>query len=202
MKKSLSVCVVLLLIFSMMAVSFSETTTEEVKLTGDYSSDFDLVLNRITELGDNADIVASINTLVWQAAGPETAMSALAKLLEIGEKGTTDDVSWYTLYRDDYREAFGSYDEYTHVTYAKKYYEAYTSVSSEVEVVKNYVKELKNTYPDRSGAIDALKAYYIKASAYADFAINPSGNLMSLLILHAVQNNSFASSESFMQGIL
>ena len=79
------------------------------------------------------------------------------------------------------QEAKKRIDELNKLTayYAKKYYDAYTAVSENVDLVKGYVKELKDTYPDKGSAIDALKAYYIKASAYADFAINPSGTLLS-----------------------
>ena len=181
MKRKFSLILSLVMLLSLFTIGYSETAVEEterLQFVGDFSSDFDLVLEEITKLGDNADLVASINTVVWQAAGPSDAMSALATLLDIAMKGTTEGTH-YWMYDDEFYEAFGSYRESVIKSYAKKYYDAYTAVSENVDLVKGYVKELKDTYPDKGSAIDALKAYYIKASAYADFAINPSGTLLS-----------------------
>ena len=44
----------------------------------------------------------------------------------------------------------------------------------------------KDKYKDEHGdAVDAIQDYYIKASAYADAALNPSGNLMNYSSSHS-----------------
>ena len=47
----------------------------------DYDTEFDALMERVEELGEKADYVATVNSVVWQEAGPEEVASVLLELL-------------------------------------------------------------------------------------------------------------------------
>lgn len=137
----------------------------------DYSSEFDKVLASIDKIGDNADLVATYNKAVWAEAGPSSVSYCLKILLTATD---ADSVS-----NGDLRVAFHTSDNYILYSYAQKYQKAYKAIA-DTESVKEGIKSLKSSFGDaHSDAVSALQTYYIKAVSYAEFAMNPSGNLLN-----------------------
>lgn len=149
-----------------------------------YDEEFDRVLGLVESMGQKANLVATYNILVWQEVGPQEVMNYLAILLAVGTNESVDGVMRYLLYKNDYCEIFGVKKNDSNVDgkildYAIKYADAYGSLTDDVESVKGEIKDLRSLFEDHSEAIKALQDYYIKATAYADFALNPSGNRIS-----------------------
>ena len=154
----------------------------------DYDTEFDALMERIEALSEKADFVSTVNSVVWQEAGPEKVSSVLLELLTASDAG---DLS-YTA-----KNALTDYSTTERTQIIKKYKEQYTALSSELDTLKTDIKALKDACgDDHDDGIDALQKYFSKLQAYAEFATNPSGNLMNYRSNHEDFENDMAELKS------
>ena len=157
----------------------------------DYDAEFDDLMERVEDLGEKADFVSTVNIVIWQEAGPEEVAAVLATLL------TVENANDLKLHAYDIKEAFDTSSELECVQYAKRYQEEYKTLSSELDTLKTDIKALKDACgDDHDDGIDALQKYFSKLQAYAEFATNPSGNLMNYRSNHEDFENDMAELKS------
>lgn len=157
----------------------------------DYDTEFDALMERVEDLGENADFVSTVNIVVWQEAGPEDVASVLATLLTVEN---ANDLAPHTY---DIKQAFDTSSELECVQYAKRYQEEYKALSTELDTLKDDIKALKDACgDDHDDGIDALQKYFAKLQAYAQFATDPSGNLMNYRSNHEGFENDMAELKS------
>lgn len=154
----------------------------------DYDAEFDALMERIEDLSEKADYTASVNTVVWQEAGPEKVASVLLELLTASD---ANDLS-YTA-----KSALTDYTAAERTQIIKKYKEYYAALSSEMETLKTDIKALKDACGDDHGdGVSALQKYFSKLQAYAEFATDPSGNLMNYRSNHQSFENDMKELKS------
>lgn len=157
----------------------------------DYDTEFDALMERVEDLGEKADFVSTVNIVIWQETGPEDVASALATLL------TVENANDLKPHAYDIKQAFDTSSELECVQYAKRYQEEYKALSTELEALKTDIKALKDACgDDHDDGIDALQKYFSKLQAYAEFATNPSGNLMNYRSNHEGFENDMAELKS------
>lgn len=157
----------------------------------DYDAEFDTLMERVEDLGEKADFVSTVNIVIWQETGPEDVASALATLLTVEN---ADDLKPHTY---DIKQAFDTSSELECVQYAKRYQEEYKALAAELDTLKDDIKALKDACgDDHDDGIDALQKYFTKLQAYAEFATNPSGNLMNYRSNHEDFENDMAELKS------
>lgn len=157
----------------------------------DYDAEFDVLMERVEGLGEKADFVSTVNIVIWQETGPEEVATVLATLLTVEN---ANDLAPHTY---DIKEAFDTSSELECVQYAKRYQEEYKTLTSELETLKTDIKALKDACgDDHDDGIDALQKYFSKLQAYAEFATNPSGNLMNYRSNHEGFENDMAELKS------
>lgn len=157
----------------------------------DYDTEFDALMERVEELGEKADFVSTVNIVIWQEAGPEEVAAVLATLL------TVENANDLKPHAYDIKEAFDTSSELECVQYAKRYQEEYKTLSSELDTLKTDIKALKDACgDDHDDGIDALQKYFSKLQAYAEFATNPSGNLMNYRSNHESFENDMSELKS------
>jgi len=155
----------------------------------DYVEEFDSILSELQQLTHNASYMATVNIVIWDNVGVEEAAEHIKLIREY-------DLSNYYSDYDRKRirmfvNAFSGQgtDYFSYISY---YQDAYDSLSEKtisrntqyngikLTDVSNSIKQLRDKYEsEHSNGINALKEYLIKLQSYADFVINPSGNLMS-----------------------
>ena len=140
----------------------------------DYSSSFDTLIGMIESLGEMADAVTLINIALWEEVGPSDVAKYIQYVLSIGQFGDTEYQGTYTLKR--IKKVLGQYD---YLNLSQSYYTASDSLPKYLEVAKIILRQERDKYPDHANAFKALQEYYIKLAAYAEFALNPSGNLIN-----------------------
>lgn len=157
----------------------------------DYDAEFDDLMERVEDLGEKADFVSTVNIVIWQEAGPEEVAAVLATLL------TVENANDLKLHAYDIKEAFDTSSELECVQYAKRYQEEYKNLAGDLEALKEDIKALKDACgDDHSDGIGALQKYFSKLQSYAEFATNPSGNLMNYRSNHEDFENDMAELKS------
>lgn len=157
----------------------------------DYDAEFDDLMERVEDLGEKADFVSTVNIVIWQEAGPEEVAAVLATLL------TVENANDLKLHAYDIKEAFDTSSELECVQYAKRYQEEYKTLAGDLEALKEDIKALKDACgDDHSDGIGALQKYFSKLQSYAEFATNPSGNLMNYRSNHEDFENDMAELKS------
>ena len=157
----------------------------------DYDAEFDDLMERVEDLGEKADFVSTVNIVIWQETGPEEVAAVLATLL------TVENANDLKLHAYDIKEAFDTSSELECVQYAKRYQEEYKTLAGDLEALKEDIKALKDACgDDHSDGIGALQKYFSKLQSYAEFATNPSGNLMNYRSNHEDFENDMAELKS------
>ena len=157
----------------------------------DYDTEFDALMERVEELGEKADFVSTVNIVIWQETGPEEVAAVLATLL------TVENANDLKPHAYDIKEAFDTSSELECVQYAKRYQEEYKNLAGDLEALKEDIKALKDACgDDHSDGIGALQKYFSKLQSYAEFATNPSGNLMNYRSNHEDFENDMAELKS------
>ena len=158
-----------LILVGMLALSLIACGAGSPKV--DYDTEFDSLMERIEDLGEEADYVATVNSVVWQEAGPDKVASVLLELLTASD---ASDLS-YTA-----KNALTDYSTSERTQIIKKYKEYYADLSAETETLKTDLKSFKDACGDKhDDGVSALQKYFTKLQAYAEFATDPSGNLMN-----------------------
>lgn len=176
------------LVLSLTACGNSQSQIDEPKIDEpkvDYDKEFDALMERIEGLSEHANYVSSANTLVWQEVGPSEVSDKLSIMLSARER--------FDLIDED--EICGAFRAgYSGVwPYIEKYQEGYEALSNELDLLKADIKALKDACgDDHADGIAALQNYYIKLQAYAEFALEPSGNLMNYHSNHESFENDMA----------
>lgn len=189
LKTIVSIIVVISILVCIPSVSFSQSMG--------YSEKYDRILHRIEELCEYANLIAEINTIMWQKDGPEKIGNDINIMLRLNVNSYSNDDAMVLIkalgVTSDYMKAF-EYTLYYQLAYAslltdeQKAGMKFPSVATiltndsfyDIEDVKNDIKALRDIYNDtHSNGIQALRNYYIKLESYAEFATNPSGNLMN-----------------------
>ena len=173
------------------ALSLSLAACGAGKPKVDYDAEFDDLMERVEDLGEKADFVSTVNIVIWQEAGPEEVAAVLATLL------TVENANDLKPHAYDIKEAFDTSSELECVQYAKRYQEEYKTLAGDLEALKEDIKALKDACgDDHSDGIGALQKYFSKLQSYAEFATNPSGNLMNYRSNHEDFENDMAELKS------
>ena len=191
-----------LLLISMCLVACgdkSDSTEKDASI--DYDQEYDSIIESISTMNEGSNYITSVVMAVWQEAGASEAGSCLVEMLSpsceddclnmsvdslsniIDAFGIDDSKSWE--YQCDHGgnyaknlQKFGVLKQiYEYCsTYQDKYYNVYNSQND----IKASIKTLKQSVDsEHSDAIEALEEYYLKSCSYADWALNPSGNLIN-----------------------
>ena len=155
-----------------------------------YDTTFDNLVARIDSLHDCADNVSTINIMVWQEVGPEYVSMYLNDIMvaNIDDSG----IIYSTMYK-----IFDTYDKSKLETYFELYCNSCNALSNDIASLKSDIKKLIDSYgKDHSAAVSALQDYFTKLESYANFALNPSGNLINYSANHGAYENEMQELKS------
>lgn len=171
--------VVVSLLLCCMLFSLSACGKEKVDVNAEVSK----IAGEIDTLYANVDVVSSMNILVWQKAGANDLMSTLSKMLSATDAKWVEKEGKNRYWSSYVADAFGcNSNGYKNIyEYCESYQKATNNVVSAQPTIENEIKELKSKLKkdEDKQKVEKLSSYYVKVSAYADSAINPSGNLIN-----------------------
>ena len=157
----------------------------------DYDTEFDALMDRIEDLAEKADYVSSVNIMVWQEVGPEEVAAVLAAMLKA--EGASD----LSSHSYDIKQALDTSSDAESWIYVEIYKGHYNALADDMEILKTDLKALKDACgSDHNDGIAALQKYFTKLQAYAEFATDPSGNLMNYRSNHEGFENDMAELKS------
>ena len=145
----------------------------------EFLSEYNLIIEQINSMNQNTKIVASYIIKIWDEVGPSSA----SKYIELMEE-----IPSLEALREEYRSYWLDLDDIlVNTGYAPDCWECieeYQTALKEIEGAQTVIEEEYDSLKNGAGkeykdAMNALKEYYVESFAYAEFVIEPSGNLLN-----------------------
>lgn len=134
-----------------------------------------------------SDYVTSVTYTVWDEAGPEKVASVLYYMAGVKVGDDLDSLIGHGTYIEEGLEAYG-YEGYSHThgypseekeefaTICSTYGSSLATISANISKAEELIVTIKEKDED---TYEAIKDYYIATIEYGEFALNPSGSLIS-----------------------
>lgn len=193
MKKFLALVITFTIVIGISLCGCNQTVTDSSSVSNEemnYDTEFDKIMESIDDMNVNSEYICDLILTMWQSVDTDTLTGCIYTLKNLK---STDDDEFYSSSGPnpmnvatalDLHKLSPSYDSpkvrSAIYDYAVKFQEATKNVSEAKNDLKEQIKTIKDTMGnEHENGIKALQDYYIKSSTLADFALEPSGSLIT-----------------------